>query len=157
MHNPLTFQLIIKGCFSSKLLPRCRAYPQINLSISSSMATAVITLSLTLLTSTTCSHSSSSAIAPTPPTPSPFPDHHSLYRLPFIPSILAPCPLHLTSCIQHSSFILFLGSSSLSSSLSTHTTYIPHPSPHPKAPIRPPVILLVMFVCSKVREWHLLI
>ena len=40
-----------------------------------------------------------------PPTPSLFPVHHSL-RL-FLSSP-APCPLHLTSCKQHTSIILFL-------------------------------------------------
>ena len=70
-------------------------------------------LSLTLLTSSILSHSSFTII-PTPPTPSPLPDHHSLYLLPFTPSILATCPLHLTSCIQRTSIILFLSSSQTS-------------------------------------------
>ena len=42
--------------------------------------------------------------------PTPFPDHHSLYLL-FIPSILAPCPLNLTSCNQRTLVILFFRSS----------------------------------------------
>ena len=66
---------------------------------------------LTLLIFTTFSHSSSFTITPTLPTPYPFPDHHSLYLLPFTPSILAPCSIHLTSCKQHISIILFLSSS----------------------------------------------
>ena len=57
-------------------------------------------LSFTLLASSTFSHSCAFTITATPPTPSHFPDHHSLYPLPFIPSILSPSPLHLTSCKQ---------------------------------------------------------
>ena len=69
------------------------------------ITTTVITVSLTLLASTNFSHSSSFTITLSPLTPSPFPDHQRLYHLPFIPSILAPCPL--TSCKQHTSIILF--------------------------------------------------
>ena len=107
MYIPYTFHVIIKR------LPLRGAYPQIKLSTSSSKTTTVITLSL-VLASTTFSHSSSFTITPTPPTPSPLPDHHSLYLLPFIPNIQAACPLHLTSCKQHTSIILYLRSSQTS-------------------------------------------
>ena len=46
----------------------------------------------------TFSHSSSFTITPTLPTPYPFPNHHSLYLLPLIPSIILTCHLHLNSC-----------------------------------------------------------
>ena len=39
---------------------------------------------------------------------------YSLYFLPFIPSIQAPCPLSLTSSKQHTSIILILSSSQTS-------------------------------------------
>ena len=40
---------------------------------------------------------------------SPFPNHHNLSLLPSITNNLGPCPLHLTSQKQHTSFILLLG------------------------------------------------
>ena len=36
-------------------------------------------------------------------------------------------------------------------SLSTQTTYIPHPNQHTKVPIRPPITLQAMLACSKMR------
>ena len=42
MHTPLTFQLIIKDCFSSKLLQICGACLRFNLNTSSSKTTATI-------------------------------------------------------------------------------------------------------------------
>ena len=47
----------------------------------------------------------------TPPVPSLFPDHQNLYLLPFTPINCTPFPLHLTSCRQHTSILLFLSSS----------------------------------------------
>ena len=81
----------------------------------------------------------------TPPTPSHFQDHHRLYLLPFIPSILVPCPLHLT-CKQH-----------INHPLSQYFTNVPFHSHYrnstrePKAPIRPPVILQAMRARSRMR------
>ena len=63
-----------------------------------------------LLTSTTFSRISTYAITSTPLLQSSFPDHHSLCLLPFIPSILAPCPIYLASCKQRTSIMLFLSS-----------------------------------------------
>ena len=70
--------------------------------------------SLTLHTSTNFSHSYSFTVTQTPPTPSPFPDHHNLNLLPFISGVLALYPLHITSCRQRTSIILFLSSSQTS-------------------------------------------
>ena len=116
MHIPLTYQLIIQRLFFLQTSSTMQSIPT-NQPRASSSKTKVNTLSLTLLTSTTFSHSFSFTITPTPPTPSPFPDHHSLYLLPYI-SFLAPCPLHLTSCKQHTSIILFLSSSQTSPPIS---------------------------------------
>ena len=101
----LTFQPIIKTLFSlqtsSTLWSMPTNQPQHTL-FRNKKSSLSHTLLLTLLPFT---------IAPTPPTPSPFPDHHSLYLLSFIPCILEHCPLHLTSCMQHTS--IFLNSSQI--------------------------------------------
>ena len=112
--------------------------------------TTIISLSLILHTPTTSIHSSSFTITPTQQASSPFSDNHSLYVLPFIPKILAPCPLHLISCKQHT-IILFLSSLQTSPPFPTQTTHIPHPNPQPKAPIRPPIILQAILALPRMR------
>ena len=109
---PLTFQLIIKRQFFFKATSTMRSIPTNqpqHILFKNNNSHHSITF---LLTSTTFSHSSSFTIPFTPPTP--FPDHLSLLHFPFIPSILAPSPLHLNSCKHHTSIILFLSSSQTS-------------------------------------------
>ena len=108
--------------------------------------------SLTILTSTTFSYTSSFTITPTPTTQYPFSDHHSLHLLAFIPSIVAPglLHLHLISCKQHTSITLLHSSSQTSQLLPLRLPKFHEiPNPHPKAPIRPPIILQSMLAHSK--------
>ena len=67
------------------------------------------------------------------------PDHHTVYLFPFIPSFLAHCLIHLTSTTHsHHPLSQFFSNLSL---LSTLPTLTPRSNLHPRALIRPPVIL----------------
>ena len=63
------------------------------------------------LTFITFPHISSFIKIPIPPKPASFPDHHSLYLRPEVPTKRAPWPFHPTSCMQHTSTLFFLSSS----------------------------------------------
>ena len=103
-------------------------------------------------TSSTFSDSSSIA-TPTPISPSTFVDNHNS-NLHSIPNILQPCLLHLTSCKQNTSTILFLSSSQPSPHFSIQTTYIPHHNEHPNVPIRPLIIMQAMPAYSGMTSPH---
>ena len=108
MHIPLTFQLLTKKHFFLKTSFNL-------LSIPTNQAQHILfNNNNKSCSSTTFSHISSITIAPTPPTPSPSQDHHIVYLLPYIHSILENCSLHFTSCKQHTSIIHFLSSSKYS-------------------------------------------
>ena len=141
MHIPLTFPLIIKKLFFQDFFHFVEHTHKSPSAHRLQTPTQLLLLTLLIYTS---SHGSTFTITPTPPTPSSFPDHNNLCFLPSITSILAPCPLHLTYCKQHT---IILSHFFTNFSLSTHTTCIPHP----KAPIWPSVILLAMLALSRMR------
>ena len=139
MHISVIFQLIIKRLVFH---PLCGAYQQ---SASAHPLQKQTQLpSLTHLTTTTLSHSFSFTITPTPPSPSPFPDHLNLSPStnPQHNSTLSS-PFHILQT-THTTYNRCQFFTNIS--LSTQTTYIPHPNLHPKAPIRPPIILQAMHV-----------
>ena len=110
-HIPLTFQLITKSLFFSQTSstlrsittnqPRLILFKKYNKSHHSITYPSYICHHFTQLLLHHNFHTS---------TPSPFQEHHSLYNLPYIPSILATFHLHLTSCKQHTSTITFISS-----------------------------------------------
>ena len=123
--TPLTFQLFIKRLFFFKLFPLCGAYPQINLSTSSS---------------TTFSHSFSFTISFSRP-----PQPISLLYPKYPRTMSSPSHPLQTTHLNHPL------SSSKTSTLSSQTTHILCPNPHPKAPFRPSVKLQVILAHSGMR------
>ena len=109
---------------------------------------------LTLLTSTTLLQSSSFSIHPKQLILSLFTHHHNLYLLPSIPNILEHCPLHLTSCKQHTSTIVFI----ISSETSSFALRIPifHVSIRTPTYQSGPVISQAIPFCSRMRGYTFL-
>ena len=90
-------------------LPLCSLYAHIiHITSLPKVTTIVITLSLFLLTFTSFLNISSfTKISTLDPS---FSDHHSLYIRPRVPTKRAPRPFYPTSCMQHTSVLLFLSS-----------------------------------------------
>ena len=72
------------------------------------VSTIAIILLLFLLTSARFPDISSFTKIPTFPNSASFPDHHSLYLCPKVPTKQAPWPFHLTPRMQHTSTLLLL-------------------------------------------------
>ena len=101
-----------KRTFSASGLSLCGLYAHIiRITSLPNVSTIAIILTLFLLTSTTFLDIFSFSKIPIPRDLASFPDHHSLYLHPQVSTKRAPWPFHLTSCMQHTSTLLFLSSS----------------------------------------------